>query len=108
MALLNRTWHRLISKHYSWTELPTPGPLCLFSGFIDFFDNFPMLSVIDVPDFPAELLSEQRIVKLETAKSVGIKNMARLDQFFLIKERSSLLKILRELSLWITLYNSSS
>ena len=52
MAILNRKWRRLISKHYVWSTLPQRGTNCLLSGFADFLDGFSEFTGIRIPDFP--------------------------------------------------------
>lgn len=64
VSLLSKPWHQLVLQHYAWARFPTPASLCLLSRYIRFFDSFSELDGIDVPGFPAQFLTEQRISQL--------------------------------------------
>ena len=81
MALLNRQWHCQILKHYSWVCLPKFGLFTLKSQFISLFDGFTELTRVDVPHFPGELLTSERMSKLSSAANVVIKDLTQFNQF---------------------------
>lgn len=58
IAYLNKKWHALVFKHYSWASFPTRGPKCILSDYMKFFDKFSEVTGIIIPDFPGQLLSE--------------------------------------------------
>ena len=40
MALLNKAWNCLLSQHYAWSSLPSPGQRSLRSDNFDFLTSF--------------------------------------------------------------------
>ena len=98
-ALLNKTWHSLIFKHYSWSRLPQPGPMCQLSDFMRFFDSFPALPLVEVPEFPIDFITPHRMGVLEGAKFVGIKDVKGTHKLLKISANHDLLKNLSSLNI---------
>ena len=79
--------------------MPEKGYVCSYSRLADFFDAFSELTGAEVPQFPAFLLSPERISKLKTATRVGITTATRIDKLYLFDK--ALLRNLKHLSLEI-------
>ena len=75
MALLSKRWNSLISKHYSWEKLPTRGPKCLISDYLDFLEGFTEFTRLHIPHLPEELFTKKCLMHLEGAASVGAINI---------------------------------
>ena len=99
MALLNRSWRLLISKHYSWTRFPIRGPHSSLLGFLLFFDSFSELTGIHIPDFPGQLLNLTRLIRLLNTESLGVRRITQHDKFSLLLQSPIILRKLTELSL---------
>ena len=52
IGLLNKRFHSLVRKHYSWSRLPSPGPRSLVSDWIEFLGTFPHFMNIHLPQYP--------------------------------------------------------
>ena len=92
LSLLNKSWHRLISKHYAWTALPTRGKECLVSDYIRFFDSFSELGGVAVLDFPGQFLNPTRFKVLETAREITISEFKIDEWISLLNGNPSFLK----------------
>ena len=99
MALVKKSWNRLVSKHYAWLRFPQLGRHCLKTAFVEFLSKFQELAAIDVPHFPGNLLTNASIQHLERAHSVGIRNARSRRDLTLLSEHPLLLSKLTELSL---------
>ena len=91
MALLSKRWHALISKHYSWEHLPSRGPNCLLSGYLDFLDKFDEFTGMRVPSLPEELFTKRWMADFEGASSVGAVQVGSEKHFKLLCEHPALL-----------------
>ena len=56
IALINKHWHQLVSRHYAWSRYPSRGPTTLLSDFLNFLGSFSELTGVEIPDLPAEFL----------------------------------------------------
>ena len=104
MALLNRSWNRLVSKHYAWTWLPERGPMCLLSDYLSFLENFTEFSGLFIPEVPSILLSHKEGVS--RAHLIRLMELHSETELILLKKQPKLQDKLFHLSVRYSLLHS--
>ena len=69
------------------------------SDFMRFFDSFPGLPFVEVPDFPSDFFNSERLSVLEGAKFVGLIDAKSSKKFINISANQNLLRILKSLNI---------
>lgn len=100
MALLNRRWRELLNKHFTWSKLPSPGPLTLIGDYQFFLKEFSQFTGVEIPELSTAILKSESLESVKSCHSIGKITVDSEEAFHLITtEYPIILRKIRHLTL---------